>query len=456
MIDWYIILLLAAGIIIFNLNKTAEHLSPLEFLMAGEQLGVKQGTILLWLSLFGLPSLSMPIYFVFHFGLLISMGYYLCFVLFIYFVTSYFMSSFYKNGIRELILPGLYQRRFTSIGFRLFLPLLVFANMEGVLLQLSLANKLFRLWFPQKPILFVALLLLFCVITAGLGGMFVIYRSGHVLLLLCGFSFLFVPLFFYLKDGIHPIFQSYLSYERDQQLPLKEILILFAAIPIAFIGWLLTNSFQFQVLQSIKQNYRSSSLKLSIFCFASIPASTLIYGIYIVSTQKSASLLLFTKDLLQIPSGLMILMIILIWLTGVVYSVSISFYSMAVLFLHSFPDEWQPAKKIRIMYYLVIMLSLIVFVSQFWLVNYIKVLFIGYLLFYLTISFPLGLLIKGKRKYSYWPAICLFGFWLIGILFFLKSHNAFLAVMLSIALSVICLIGLYLSKFLKIVNISQK
>lgn len=452
MIDWYIILFLAAGVIIFNLNRVAEHRSPLEFLMIGKKYGIKQGTILLWISFFGGYSLLIPIYFVYHFGLLISIGYFLCFFIFAYFLMSYFVDEIQRKSIREP-LTRFYKLKFTAVGYRLFLPLLVVANMEGLLLQLTLANKVFSLWFPQRSLLFVALLLLFCLIFAGLGGMFTIYRTVYFHLLICGFALLFVPLFLFLKDGIHPVFESYLSYEKHRNLQWSEMMMIFIAIPIAFIGWLLTNSFLWQVLQSTKENYRHPSLKLSIFCFASIPASILIYGIYAVSKQHPNTFFLFIENLLHIPSRLILMMIILIWLAGVVHSIAISLYSMAALFLHSIPNKWQPSKKIRVMYIMIIFLSLFVFIGQYWLVNYLGPLFISYILFYLTLSFPLWGLSRGSERYSCWLAVCLIVLWIAGIVIFFKSNSPFFAVEVSIISSIVCMLGMYLSRVLKIGNI---
>lgn len=457
MIDWYMILFLAAGIIIFVLNKVAEHPTPHEYLLLGETYGIKQGTILLWASFFGGYSLFMPVYFVYQFDLLLSVGYYLCFCFFIYFMTAGVLKKSQINGVEEPVLTELYRNRFTATGFRFFLPLLIVANLDGLLLQLTLANKLFRLWFPQQPGLFVALLLLFCVIIAGLGGMFTIYRTVHLLLLICGFAFLFVPLFLYLKDGIHPIFETYLSFENKvQDLGWVDMLTLFTALPLAFIGWLLTNSFFLQVLLSIKGNYRIPSLKLSVFCAASIPASILIYGIYMVSKYHPASFFLFSSELMRNSSGMILLLISLVWLSGVVHSLLISLYSMASLFLHRFPDRWQPAKKIRIMYLMVMVLSLLVFISQYWLVHYLTILFVGYLLFYLTVSFPLRALLGSDKRHSYWLGGFLFLFWIIGIFLFLVSHNVFLAVKMTILFSVVCTAGLKLSYFSKMSNILQK
>ncbi|MBS4174826.1 hypothetical protein [Bacillus sp. FJAT-49736] len=456
MIDWYSILFLAAGVIIFNLNRVAEHRSPLEFFMIGKKYGMKHATVLLWVSFFGTSSLFMPIYFLFHFGMLISIGYYMFSFICMYLLLSYYLNGFQVKNIHEPILIRFYQKKFTKIGFSYFLPLFIFANLEGLLFQLSLANNVFRVWFPQQPFIFVALLLLFCVIFAGLGGMFTIYRTVYILLLLCGFAFLFVPLFLFLKDGIHPIFESYLTFEKHHTLQLQEMIIIFIAIPIVFNGMLLTNSFQWQVLRSIKENYRNPSLKLSLFCSASIPASVLIYGIYIVSKHHPGTFLLFSKGLLQIPSRLIILMIVLVWLVSAAHSVAISIYSMASIFLQSLHTKWQPSKKIRVMYLLIIVLTILVFVSQYWLVSYIKMIFIGYLLFYITISFPLLAICRGDKKYTYWLVICLFAFWMSGIFVYLVSHSLLLAVKVSIISSIFSMIGMYLYNISKIGNISQK
>ncbi|MCM3766286.1 hypothetical protein [Neobacillus niacini] len=457
MIDWYMILFLAAGIIIFVLNKVAEHRTPHEYLLLGGKYGIKQGTILLWASFFGGYSLFMPAYFVYHFDLLISVGYFLCFSLFIYFVTAGVLRKSQMNGVNEPVLTQWYRNKFTATGFRFFLPLLIVANLDGLLLQLTLANKLFRLWFPQQPGLFVALILLFCVIIAGLGGMFTIYRTVHLLLFICGFAFLFVPLFLYLKDGIHPIFEAYLTFKNnDQGLGWADMLTLFAALPLAFIGWLLTNSFFVQVLMSIKGNYRIPSLKLSIFCAASIPASILIYGIYMVSKYHPDSFFLFSSELMRNSSGIILFLISLVWLSGVVHSLVISLYSMASLFLYTFPNRWHPAKKIRIMYLMVMVLSLLVYISQYWLVNYVTILFVGYLLFYLTVSFPLRALVGSDKKYSYGLASFIALFWCLGIILFLVSQSVFLAVKMTILFSVVCTAGLKLSNFSKMGNILQK
>jgi hypothetical protein len=456
MIDWYLILFLAAGIIVFNLNRVAEHRSSLEYLMIGKKLGMKQGTILMWISFFGGTSLLIPIYFVYHFGLLISIVYYIGFLLFSYFLIAHFTYGFQAKNIREPILTRFYQTKFTAVGYRFFLPLIIFANMDGLLLQLSLASKVFGIWFPQQSTVFVALLLIFCVITAGLGGMLTIYRTVHMILLICGFAFLFVPLYLYLKDGIHSVFQSYNPFEKHKDLHIEEMMILFVTIPIASIGMLVTNSFQWQVLQSIKANYRIPVLKLSIFCSTSIPVSVMIYVVYMVSKHQPRTFSLLSGAIVHISPRLITLMIVLIWLAAVVHSVAISLYSMATIFLHILKDRWQPPKNIRVTYFLVIILSFIVFVSLYWLVHYIKFLFITYLLFYLTVSFPLWMLLRCDKKYSFWIPISMIALWAVDVFVFLYSHHVFLTIKFSIISSIICAIGICFRKILKIGKISQK
>lgn len=443
MIDWSIVLFFAAGIIIFNLDQVGGHRSLYEYFQFRTELGIQQGTVLLWIAFFTGASLSIPMLLIFHFGLMVSIVLTLCFLIFLYvFIEKNLPPG--RTGQKQ-DLYDFYEKKMTSEGFKLLLPLMVFANLEGLLLQLTLAHIVYRALFPGQSIVFISLLLCFCIIVAGLGGMSVIYRTGYFILAACSFSLMDMPMFRYLNVGIHTIYISYVPSSFDRQ----EVLLFFGCVLIVAIGKILTDAFLWQILQSIKPKYTASTLKLAIFCFASIPFSVLIFGVYVLSRTHAETFSTFVKNAFQLPGKVMIFMVFCVWISSVIHSVCTSIYAMAVAFTHLLKLKKHDRKNVKRLYGMILVLTVVIVLTQFWLVAYVKVLLISYFLFYLTIALPLWLQARSKQSGSALLPLVLLSLWTFAMIIWLLTNQLLPAGSFVLAGSIIWMTGRWLRYFFK-------
>ncbi|MDN4525061.1 hypothetical protein [Fictibacillus fluitans] len=415
MIEWYVPLSIAAAVIIFNLNHVAEHSTPGDYFLSRQELGLKRGTVLLWMSFFGGFSLVAPVFVIYYFGWPAGVGYGLFLLLFLYILLSWLFRQVGNDPFQSAGLLGHYQARLTKKGYAFLLPLVILANMEGLLLQLGLAQKVFTLWFPDlSKGAFLAILLGFCFVIAGLGGMLAIFRAGYSLLLVCGLSFLFIPLYSYLGDGIQAVFHSYQFFLKMREAQPVEMVFLLIVVPFALMGILMTHLFQWQVIQSIKPQYRSQVRKLSVACFSSIPISIGIYAIYMLSKHPAFTFIEFVQHIVEVPGPLIAMLIVVCWLASVVHSVFISIFSMAVLFMKSIPGQRSPRNRIRSLYLRSGILLCLVFCFHVWFMQNVQFLFMAYVLLYLIVSTPLVFIAKSRGRVSGWTTGSLLLFWMLG------------------------------------------
>ncbi|MDM5336430.1 hypothetical protein QUF84_04195 [Fictibacillus enclensis] len=435
MIEWYFPLSIAAAVIIFNLNHVAEHATPGDYFLSRQEFGLKRGTVLLWMSFFGGFSLVAPVFVIYYFGWPAGVGYGLFLLFFLYVLLSWLFRQVEKDPFQSLGLLGNYQARLTKKGYAFLFPLIILANMEGLLLQLGLAQKVVTLWFPDLSRgTFLAILLGFCFVLAGIGGMLAIFRAGYSLLLVCGLAFLFVPLYSYLGDGMHTVFHSYQSFLKTKEAVPDEIVYLLVSVPFALIGILMTHLFQWQVIQSIKPQFRSQVRKLSVACFSSIPISVGIYAIYTLSKHPASSFIEFVRHIVEVPGPLMVMLIVVCWLASVVHSVFISMFSMAVLFLKSI-GQHSPRNRIRSVYLRLGILSCLIFCVHVWLLRDLQFLFMGYVLLYLIVSLPLFCIIKSRGKVSGWATGGILHFWVFSLIIYRMTSQPYWPMLICASVS---------------------
>lgn len=90
--------------------------------------------------------------------------------IFLYVLLSWLFRQVEKDPFQSLGLLGNYQARLTKKGYAFLFPLIILANMEGLLLRLGLAQKVVTLWFPDLSRgTFLAILLGFVLCLPGLG-----------------------------------------------------------------------------------------------------------------------------------------------------------------------------------------------------------------------------------------------------------------------------------------------
>lgn len=457
MIDWYNVLFLGVSLIIFSLDIIADHRVPLAYFTAGRKLGIQKGTVLLCVSLFTEVSLLIPILIVYHAGLIKSLFFSAGILFVIYWLMIDFLDQIEDSSEYQHSLFGFYQQRFTAVGFRIFWPLLVFANTYGLILQLTIAHKLFSVRFSQSSISFVVIIVVFSLITAGLGGMLTIYKISNMLLILSGFALLFVPLYFFLKEGINQIFNQYFLFKYPENSFYQMFMWLITAILI-IIGNFVTNLYQWEVLSAIKSNHRSSAIKLSIFCSASVPVAIIIYSVYILSKYHPFTISQYVAELMNSSNNVIVFMIVVVWITGCINSLTISFFSLVFIFFYSFSKKRNIFERIKVkqIYVIAIILSVCTLLIQLWIIKYMALLLILYVLFFISISLPLWSVIRSRRTLPFWVPLWMIGTWVTGQLLFIFKQNLDFTLKACIILSMGNFFAVIVFNIVKKDNILQK
>ncbi|WP_235801516.1 hypothetical protein [Heyndrickxia acidiproducens] len=211
--------------------------------------------------------------------------------------------------------------------------------------------------------------------------------------MICGFILLFVPLFFFLREGIHHIYQHY-----SMVIPhTKNMVLLVAALFMAFIGMLSVHVFLWQVLCSIKQNYRNSTIRLSLLCFSGVPLSIMLYTVYLMSKFRISTFTGLGHAIFSFPPPFIRSMIIIVWLFSIMNTVMFSVYALAVMLAFLFERKAMLQKRKNFFITLLLIVSLCVLV-QFGIGSNVKYLWKIYFLYYVAISLPFYALLVGKKK----------------------------------------------------------
>lgn len=426
MIDWYLLIFLFIGILIFNLEKLANSSSLINFVGIKGGAGIKHGTILVWMSLCTQIFLFIPVYTVLHFGLLSSLLSSVCFLFLVYFVIQHLSHILSAQQADKPILLEFYQSKLSRNAFPVMMVLILIANIDGFILQLSLAGFIFHLNFSNSVLYFILFIAVFSLLIAGLGGMQAIYRTGYVFLLICGFILFFVPLFLYLKEGIHTVFQNFtrMSIQPENRL------IFGSAIMMASIGNLMTHSFLWQALLSISSNYRRSGIKLSIFCYSAIPFSVTLYTVYYISHAHFPHSSLVTTHFFTLPLDFFQTLILIVWLFSIVTSVMFSIFSLALMLIKFFYNN--SSQKIARNFYLLVMATTVVLLLlQIGVSRYLSFLWKGYFLFYVAVSLPFWSLLMSRKKHTLLFPISVVLIWLLGMVLLYFSHQLLLALMIT-------------------------
>ncbi|GKU81948.1 hypothetical protein [Niallia sp. NCCP-28] len=455
MIDWYIILFIATIIIIYCLDRIVEHHSPYDFFFSKKELGIKQGTVLLCISFFSGFSLFIPLFILFSYGLFIGVIFYAVFVLLFFFVIKGYLKGFYQQDKKNANILYFYKKRFTAKGFKFFLLLLIFANMEGLVMQMSVAHKIFQVYFTSHSIVFVGLILLFSLIIAGLGGLETIYKTGYLILIICSFSLLFVPLFLYVKAGTHTIFQAYSLYEATKEISVSKMLLILLSILIAQIGAFLTNVYSYQVLHSISIKYIKSTIKLSLFCYSAVPIALLVYGAYVVSLNQTSLYFTFGYTIFHYSGKILSIMIVIVWISSIIFSVISSIFALSTLLF--FCLQMRKGKglvKIKSIYFFTIFLCCCMFLLQFIFVKYSMELAIIYGLFYIAASMPLRSVGRKDKRHSVWLIVYIVFIWGVGMFFALSMKEFYSGFLIVVAGAIIHFSGGFLLKILKMNKIT--
>ncbi|MGG3693632.1 hypothetical protein [Heyndrickxia ginsengihumi] len=426
MIDWYLLIFLFIGILIFNLEKLANSSSLINFIGIKGGAGIKHGTILVWVSLCTQIFLFIPVYTVLHFGLLSSILSSVCFLFLVYVIVQHLSRILSAQPADKPILLEYYQSKLSRNAFPVMMILIFIANIDGFILQLPLAGFIFHVNFSNSAFYFTLFITVFSVLIAGLGGMQAIYRTGYVFLLICGFILFFVPLFLYLKEGIHTVFQhfTHMSIQPENRL------IFGSAIIMTTIGNLMTHSFLWQALLSISSNYRRSGIKLSIFCYAAVPFSVTLYTVYYISHAYFQHPSLITTHFFALPLAFFQTLILIVWLFSIVTSVMFSIFSLALLFIKFFYNN--PSQKIARNFYLIVMATTaVLLLLQIGLCKYLSFIWKGYFLFYVAVSLPFWSLLMSRKKHTLLFPTSVVLIWLIGVALLCFSHKLLLALIIT-------------------------
>ncbi|RFU64851.1 hypothetical protein [Peribacillus glennii] len=411
MFDWYYFLFFGAGILIYCLEIIGAHRSFEDYFTPTAQYGIGKGTVMVWAGFFSAWTYEMAFFSSIAFGLGVSILYWLSFYMLVYILLSRFMPLAIKQAATENILglSDLYFRRFPRKGRQLSFIILFLANLDGLIIQPIFALWLFRMLFNVNGLLFISLLVSFCVIISGLGGIAGITRAIKVLMIVSGAALVFLPIYLYVIKGIEQVYGQYRHWSLLHTANSEYMLLFFLIVVSLAFSKISTSLFVWRVLLSVKRPHFSSTIKLAVLGSASFSLSLLAYFVYIASQHIDSNWKAIIQSFTDIQGTLLLTVATFIWFITVAYSIIFSLYSINSLvsaFLEQFGSKLATTKRVYLFSLIVGAVSVLFASSLFG--RSLHIVFI-YILYASSIAIPsMAILFKRGNLPSWIPMAILF------------------------------------------------
>lgn len=427
MIDWYYILFLAAGIIVYCLDRVANHHSYADYFILSAEFGIQKGTILLWACLFTVWTFTLNFFISFHLGLGFSIMIWILFYFFLYLFLDKFVPSVKSRAANTLTFgfPDFFIQQFSGNGKVAAGILLLLANMDGLFIQPVFAAWLFQLWFDQSVFLFICLLFLFAVILAGFGGMGALTDTVSILLPICGGVLVFLPLFLYMRTGINQVFDTYQHWSILHPLQINNVIF----FSVLLLSWGLakcsTSIFLWRILWTLKAPHYSSSIKLAVAGGGTFSLSLLIYFVYIGSKSPHADWYTSILAISQDQEELIFLLAVCIWLISVVFSVMLSLFSLTSLIKVYWKSSYAETRPPRLIYLFALILAALASVVTVYLYEYGLQIALYYFLFTAYLALPVFIILYKHKRMPAWIAVTVTVLPICSVLFYWLDHSPY-------------------------------
>ncbi|PLT35517.1 hypothetical protein [Bacillus sp. V5-8f] len=410
MLDWYYFLFFGAGLLIYCLEIVVSHRSVADYFSPTVQYGIGKGTVLIWAVFFSGGIFEMAFFSSVAFGLGISITYWIAFYILAYLLLSKCIPLAIKQAESENIrgLPDIYSSKFAGKGRNLSFIILLLVNLDGLIIQPTIALWLFRTLFDTNGLLFISLLVSFCVIISGLGGIGGISRAVKILMIVTGAALVFLPIYLYVIKGIEHVYQLYSNWSFIHVVDLQDGFV-FTIILINLVCLKISTSlFIWRVLLSLKRPHFSSAIKLAVAGSASFSISLLVYFVYISSQYFDSDWLPILRSFTENQGDLLLSVAVFIWFITAAHSIIFSIYSinsLAVAVVEQFSRKLATTKKVYL--FSMIAGAMSVAFANTLMGHSLQIIFI-YLLFSASMSIPsMALLLRKGILPSWIPIVML-------------------------------------------------
>ncbi|MDC3412095.1 hypothetical protein NC797_01655 [Aquibacillus sp. 3ASR75-11] len=332
MIDWYLVMFVAATILLVYIEKLGEHKIVFQYMAHSGEIGLSGGTYAVLIQFMSGATLFLPIY------VTVQMKLYSVFMFVLGVLAIYILLARVISNIKvteEGPFSVLFKKRANVGDKRYFFIIAALSSFLSFLLHTFLVATLFFNIYEQSLTIGLSLFLFFCFTFFGLGGYFGVTKIGSKLVFGIFLSSVILSLSLFLKVGINSVYKQFTEiFPSLMDGSILENGLIVVTFVFVMFGQTCMNYYFWQSLHLIKVNHRLTVLRVSLFSWVALLLAYSALSIYIlVQGTSSASLSRVLKTVVELESPFFPFVISLIWFSSLLVGAGTSLYSLVSLYL---------------------------------------------------------------------------------------------------------------------------
>ncbi|WP_408006928.1 hypothetical protein ACJROX_19830 [Pseudalkalibacillus sp. A8] len=236
------------------------------------------------------------------------------------------------------------KQKLTASGYWYMISVLFLTSLYSLFIQAMGAGILIHIIFPI-PVFFGMLLLLgFCYLVGGVGGLYRLHQLSGVNVVLIFGAVIVIPVYFYIQEGVHPVYEGiklyhpYILFFKNTEA----IWFIFTAVLIG-CGQVITDRATWQRIFIIQKEKVQMTFTLAGLIWATIPlalSSLLMIIIFERSFENIYSLLFELVD--KIQTTMLIILFVLFCFSAISSAISAELHATTTLFVKNVMAVFRP------------------------------------------------------------------------------------------------------------------
>jgi Na+/proline symporter len=244
----------------------------------------------------------------------------------------------------EQTIGDVLRKKLSPSGYWYVITILLITSLHSLFIQAMGAGILIHILFPMPIFIGMLLFLGFCFFVGGVGGMQRLHQLSGVNVSLIFGSVLVIPVYFYIQEGVHPVYEGiklfhpYILFYKNTD----SIWFIFTAILIGF-GQVLIDRATWQRLFIIKKEKIQMTFTLTGVIWATIPlalTSLLMIIMFGRSYKDIYSLLFELVD--KIQSTMLIVLFVLFCFSAISSAISAELHATTTLVVKNIIELFRP------------------------------------------------------------------------------------------------------------------
>ncbi|MGF6952538.1 Na+/proline symporter [Neobacillus sp. B4I6] len=244
----------------------------------------------------------------------------------------------------EQTIGDVLRKKLSPSGYWYVITILLITSLHSLFIQAMGAGILIHILFPMPIFIGMLLFLGFCFFVGGVGGMQRLHQLSGVNVSLIFGSVLVIPVYFYIQEGVHPVYEGiklfhpYILFYKNTD----SIWFIFTAILIGF-GQVLIDRATWQRLFIIKKEKIQMTFTLAGVIWATIPlalTSLLMIIMFGRSYKDIYSLLFELVD--KIQSTMLIVLFVLFCFSAISSAISAELHATTTLVVKNIIELFRP------------------------------------------------------------------------------------------------------------------